>query len=97
MYTARLEGALYVLHVFQKKSKRGIATPKTDLDRVKSRYELARQHHAPHYQTYCRAAEDPVTTPGDDANTCQPRGTGRANPLHPALFVRRIVDLLDPP
>ena len=28
VYTVRFEGALYVLHAFQKKSKSGIATPK---------------------------------------------------------------------
>jgi len=29
--------AVYVLHVFQKKSKRGIATPKLEIDLVKRR------------------------------------------------------------
>ena len=28
VYTARLRGAIYVLHVFQKKSTHGIATPR---------------------------------------------------------------------
>ena len=28
VYTVRFEGAVYVLHAFQKKSKKGIATPK---------------------------------------------------------------------
>jgi phage-related protein len=49
VYTVRLTGAVYVLHVFQKKSKHGIATPLADIALVKSRYELARQHHARHY------------------------------------------------
>jgi phage-related protein len=39
---------IYVLHAFQKKSKRGIATPQRDVDLIKKRYaeaqELAREH-----------------------------------------------------
>lgn len=31
VYTVRFAGAVYVLHAFQKKSKRGIATPKAEL------------------------------------------------------------------
>ena len=34
---------LYVLHAFQKKSKRGIATPKPDIDLIKQRYAEARE------------------------------------------------------
>lgn len=37
VYTVRFPRAVYVLHVFQKKSKRGIATPKPDIDLVKHR------------------------------------------------------------
>src|SRR3954469_16462682 len=32
VYTVRFGDAVYVLHAFQKKSKRGIETPKTELD-----------------------------------------------------------------
>src|SRR5437867_2939579 len=32
VYTVRFAGAVYVLHVFQKKSKRGIKTPLKELD-----------------------------------------------------------------
>jgi phage-related protein len=45
-YTVKFPRAVYVLHVFQKKSKRGIATPKRDLDLIRSRFDLAKQHHA---------------------------------------------------
>lgn len=41
VYTVRLAGAVFVLHVFQKKSKRGIATPKTELDLIWSRLKAA--------------------------------------------------------
>ena len=34
VYTVRLKGAVYVLHVFQKKSKSGIATPKREIDLI---------------------------------------------------------------
>jgi phage-related protein len=32
VYTVRFKDLIYVLHVFQKKSKRGVATPKADVD-----------------------------------------------------------------
>lgn len=35
VYTVRLAGRVYVLDVFQKKSKTGIATPRPDIDRIK--------------------------------------------------------------
>jgi phage-related protein len=37
VYTVRFANAIYVLHVFQKKSKRGAATPKADMDLIKKR------------------------------------------------------------
>lgn len=37
VYTVRFPKAVYVLHVFQKKSKRGIATPKREMNLVKGR------------------------------------------------------------
>ena len=42
VYTVRFAGAVYVLHAFQKKSKRGIATPKAELDLIKQRFKRAR-------------------------------------------------------
>lgn len=45
VYTVRFEGAIYVLHAFQKKSKRGIATPKQDIELVKSRLAIAEADH----------------------------------------------------
>jgi phage-related protein len=46
VYTVRLKGIVYVLHAFQKKSKRGIATPKTEMDKVKARLREAQLLHA---------------------------------------------------
>jgi phage-related protein len=45
VYTVRLAGRVYVLDVFQKKSKSGIATPKLDIDRIKARLKWAEQEH----------------------------------------------------
>jgi phage-related protein len=42
VYTVRFAGAVYVLHVFNKKSKRGIATPKHELDLIESRLKQAK-------------------------------------------------------
>ena len=40
---AQLGKKIYVLHAFQKKSKRGIATPKHDVDLIKQRYMEAKE------------------------------------------------------
>jgi len=37
VYTVRFETAVYVLHCFKKKSKRGIKTPQSDIDLIKRR------------------------------------------------------------
>lgn len=41
VYTVRIREAIYVLHAFQKKSKRGIKTPKAELDLIQHRLRLA--------------------------------------------------------
>lgn len=46
VYTVRLSDAVYVLHAFQKKAKRGIATPKRDTDIIRSRLRRAKEHAA---------------------------------------------------
>jgi len=45
VYKVQLGDVVYVLHVFQKKSKSGKATPKVDIDLIKSRLKLAKQDH----------------------------------------------------
>jgi phage-related protein len=37
-------GVIYVLHVFQKKAKKGIATPKHEIERIKVRLREAEDH-----------------------------------------------------
>src|SRR5437868_12440580 len=39
VYTVRLGERVYVLHAFQKKSKKGIATPKSDLELINRRLQ----------------------------------------------------------
>jgi len=46
VYTVQFPGAIYVLHVFQKKAKTGISTPKQEIDLIKARLQLAQQHYA---------------------------------------------------
>ena len=41
VYTVKFEEAVFVLHCFQKKSKRGIATPKEDLELIRARLKVA--------------------------------------------------------
>ncbi|MDB2683224.1 type II toxin-antitoxin system RelE/ParE family toxin [Alphaproteobacteria bacterium] len=41
VYIAKLKNKIYVLHCFQKKSKSGIATPKQDIDLIKTRLKIA--------------------------------------------------------
>ena len=44
-YTVRFAEAVYVLHAFQKKSKRGIATPKAELDLIELRLKRAQKDY----------------------------------------------------
>ena len=46
VYTVRYTTAIYVLHVFQKKSKRGKETPRRDIDLIKERLKRAGELHA---------------------------------------------------
>jgi len=43
--TVRFRRAIYVLHAFKKKSKRGAKTPKTEIDRVRRRLEWAAEDY----------------------------------------------------
>lgn len=43
VYTVRFAEVLVVLHAFQKKSKKGIGTPKQDLELIRSRLKLAEE------------------------------------------------------
>jgi phage-related protein len=45
VYTVRLAGAVYVLHAFQKKSRRGIATPRQEIRLIEERLQRAREDY----------------------------------------------------
>ncbi|MDF3809712.1 MULTISPECIES: type II toxin-antitoxin system RelE/ParE family toxin [Rhodopseudomonas] len=45
VYTVRFHTAVYVLHVFQKKSKHGIATAQADIELIKARLKIAEALH----------------------------------------------------
>lgn len=44
VYSVRFRTAVYVLHAFQKKAKRGIATPKTEIELIERRLKAAARH-----------------------------------------------------
>ena len=43
IYTVRFSNAVYVLHAFQKKAKKGRETPKSDIEAVKRRLRIAEE------------------------------------------------------
>jgi phage-related protein len=45
VYTVRFEDAIYVLHAFQKKSKRGLSTPQKEISLIKQRLAAAEQDY----------------------------------------------------
>ncbi|MYK41802.1 MAG: type II toxin-antitoxin system RelE/ParE family toxin [Gemmatimonadetes bacterium] len=46
VYAVKIGERVYVLHCFQKKSRRGIKTPKKEIDLIKSRLKMARELEA---------------------------------------------------
>ncbi len=44
VYTVKFENAVYVVHCFQKKSTKGIATPKPDMDLIRARLKEIQIH-----------------------------------------------------
>jgi phage-related protein len=55
VYTVRFAGAVYVLHAFQKKAKKGVKTPKAEWDLIRKRLKAAEEH----YGEWRAAQEDP--------------------------------------
>jgi phage-related protein len=64
VYTVRFAGAVYVLHAFQKKSRRGVATPKPELNMIERRLRRARED----YEEWSRS-EKPIQArkPGQES------------------------------
>jgi len=49
IYTVQFKGVIYVLHAFQKKSKKGISVPKGDKQLVEQRLKQAKEHYDTYY------------------------------------------------
>lgn len=52
IYTVKFAGVVYVLHVFQKKSKKGIKTPASEIDLIRRRLLAAESHYREHKHDY---------------------------------------------
>ncbi len=51
VYTVKFALAIYVLHVFQKRSKTGIATSSADMNLIRSRLKVAAVDYAKSYES----------------------------------------------
>ena len=49
VYTIKFEKAIYIIHAFKKKSKKGKSTPKPDMDLIAARYKRAEEHYKENY------------------------------------------------
>ena len=45
VYTLRFRGVVYVLHAFQKKSKKGAKTPRADMQLIRNRLKQASEEY----------------------------------------------------
>jgi len=54
VYSVRFARAVYVLHVFKKKSKRGIKTPRHEIDLINARLKLAKAD----YEQWLKESDD---------------------------------------
>ena len=61
VYTVRFAKAVYMLHAFQKKAKKGIKTPKQEIELVKKRLRLAEEH----YEEWSKAQENEDSEKGN--------------------------------
>jgi phage-related protein len=59
VYTVRFSGVVYVLHAFQKKSKKGVKTPTAEIETIRRRLKAAEEHHAAR-----RTEKDEARKPG---------------------------------
>lgn len=54
VYTVKFPEAVYVLHAFQKKAKRGEQTPYTEINLIRHRLKLAETHYGQNYKNKAR-------------------------------------------
>ena len=55
VYTVRFAMVIYVLHVFQKKSKKGIATPRHEIGLIRARLRRAEEHYRSRQKTQAQS------------------------------------------
>ena len=94
VYTVRFAGVLYVLHTFQKKAKKGIATPQHELEVIRNRLKRARELRG-ELRERGQAMTDEIAVTRGSGNVFA--DLGFANPeeeLLKAQLVREIRDLL---
>jgi phage-related protein len=58
VYTVKFAGTVYVLHAFQKKSKKGSKTPKQEVDLIKKRLKAAEEHYETWHAAQQKDEED---------------------------------------
>ena len=58
VYSVRFKDSIYVLHAFQKKSTRGIGTPKREIELVRRRLADAERHHRERLESHAEEDED---------------------------------------
>jgi phage-related protein len=63
VYTVKFAASVYVLHAFQKKSKRGVKTPKSELDLIRKRLNTAEEHYVE-----WRATQEHEDEEGDESD-----------------------------
>ncbi len=51
IYTIKFDGVIYVLHAFQKKAKKGTATPQKELELIRQRLRMAQEHYEENYRS----------------------------------------------
>lgn len=57
IYTVKFASAIYVLHAFQKKSKRAAKTPKRELNLIETRLKIAAAHYQATYPSKPKAGK----------------------------------------
>lgn len=58
IYTVKFQKAVYVLHAFQKKSKKGSKTPQHDMDLIHTRLNAAKKHYLNTYDSKAKPKQE---------------------------------------
>ncbi len=58
VYTVKMDPFVYVLHCFQKKAKRGISTPKHELDTIRKRLKEAKEDYREYQKSQAKKKTD---------------------------------------